>query len=171
MNPDQKALVDWILAGLRISEVRAGKGNSSYIFNNMIAKYSLYGDEYLLSQASLERMTARKVDLSERYTRGHFYGKESEFIYEHPIPANIILGKLLDASDLALTVIGIEQLLEASGPVCVLLREEDRRLTGMGLGNRMPGGWVWGQNPYARYDGAGIVLSDQSLLVKGAVHH
>ena len=48
MNKDQTALLEWITAGLQISEVRSLHGDAAYLLNNMIAKYNLAASEYLL---------------------------------------------------------------------------------------------------------------------------
>ena len=40
-NSDQKALIQWIISGLKIKEVRDLKGDSGYLLNNMIAKVTL----------------------------------------------------------------------------------------------------------------------------------
>ena len=45
-NIDQKALRLWIFKGLNIPEVKNLRGNSNYLLNNMIAKYTLYNSEY-----------------------------------------------------------------------------------------------------------------------------
>lgn len=69
MNKDQTALLEWITAGLQISEVRSLRGDAAYLLNNMIAKYSLAASEYLLSEQALARLQSDGFDLSRTYKR------------------------------------------------------------------------------------------------------
>jgi len=169
MNPDQQTLLDWILAGLRIPEVREGRGDAAYLLGNMIAKYSLFADQYRLSERASLEMERLGVDLSKTYKRGHFYGKKSPFIYEHPIPANATLDHLLSLPPDALNHSTLERVLEFTSPAYILLREEDRSLAAARLGNRMPEGWTWDGSPLARYERVGIAMSKQFVHVEGKV--
>ena len=95
-NEDQRALRQWISAGLKIPEVRSLHGDAGYLLNNMIAKYTLATDTYILSASALQEMNSRGVDLRQTYTRRRFYGrKDNPFIYEHPVPAGVIRAALL----------------------------------------------------------------------------
>ena len=47
LNIDQKALIQWITAGLAIKEVRELHGGAPYLFSNMIAKVTLAADQYV----------------------------------------------------------------------------------------------------------------------------
>ena len=63
----------------------------------------------------------------------------------------------------------VTRCLQAAGQVAVLLRTEDARLSEVGLASKMPAGWSLGDDPLARYEDAGIVLSDKVLKVSGAI--
>jgi hypothetical protein len=165
-NPDQRALRLWITAGLRIPEVVKLHGDAGYLLNNMIAKYTLAADSYAISTGALTEFQPRGVDLSAVHTRRSFYGKKSGFIYEHAVPAGVVRSALLagPATEGAVTAC-----LQAAGQVAVLLRTEDARLRDVGLASKMPSGWSLGDDPLARYEAAGIVLSDEVLKVSGAI--
>ena len=75
LNTDQKALVQWITAGLGIKEVRELHGGAPYLFSNMIAKVTLAADKYFLSVEALERLMQDQIDLKQVYERSTFYGK------------------------------------------------------------------------------------------------
>ena len=165
-NIDQQALRSWITAGLAIPAVRQLKGDAGYLFNNMIAKYTLSANTYRLSTAALGRLRDDGVDLEATYSRRRFYGKESVFIYEHAIPAVVIRQALLESDGLPDTV---DKILTQAGFVAMILREEDARLKAMGLNHRMPSDWSLGQSPLVRYDAAGITISPALLKIKGGI--
>lgn len=144
-------------------------GDAGYLLNNMIAKYTLSADAYAISVEALAEFGRRGVDLSATYTRRMFYGKqrgENPFIYEHAIPATTIREALLTGPR---TEASVRRTLQAAGPVAVLLRTEDARLKRSGLNAKMPGGWKLGDDPVARYEAVGIVLSDVVLHVSGGI--
>ncbi len=165
-NADQRALRLWITAGLQIPEVVALRGDAGYLLNNMIAKYTLATSSYHISAFALEEFRLRHVDLAETYARSRFYGKGMPFKYEHLIPAGIVRDRLLQSDRSTRT---IRHVLVNSGFVAVLLRTEDQRLSKAGLNRKMPQGWKWGDDPLERYRAVGIELSDQMLMVKGAI--
>ena len=165
-NEDQAALRKWITAGLQISEVRNLYGDAGYLFSNMIAKYTLASSEYQLSEAALNWFNANSVDLSMAYARSRFYGKNSPLMYEHSIPASLIREVLLEVEP---TEVDVHSVLQKSGYVVVVMRSEDEELSRHGLSRKMPRGWLFGENPYARYDFAGIKLSRSFLRVKGKI--
>lgn len=166
LNPDQVALVEWITAGLRISEVRDMRGDAGYLLNNMIAKFSLAASEYLLSKAALSRLKQEGVDLNLRHRRSRFYGKKSPFLYEHTIPASLVRHQLLSVQPVRAEV---EAVLSSAGAVAVVLREEDDLLRLHGLRSFMPEGWAWGDDPLARYHVAGLEIAEQRLQMEGAI--
>tara|TARA_Y100000589_G_scaffold128200_1_gene122104 strand:- start:6 stop:203 length:198 start_codon:yes stop_codon:yes gene_type:complete len=52
--------------------------------------------------------------------------------------------------------------------VAIILREEDKKPSGMKLARKMPQGWSWGDDEFARYKTAGIELSREKLLIEGS---
>ncbi len=166
LNIDQKALIQWITAGLAIKDVRELHGGASYLFSNMIAKVTLAADQYLLSCKAFNRLSKDNIDLKKVHTRSKFYGKESPYMYEHMIPASIVRNKLLTIQPLEEEVINV---LKVSGNVVMILREEDKLLSANGLEKTMPYGWEWGDDPFARYHSSGIELSKTRILMKGAI--
>ena len=165
-NIDQIALRRWITSGLQIPEVRSLNGDAGYLFSNMIAKYTLAASEYRISSKALAWFHTNRIDLSAEYARSRFYGKDSSLMYEHSIPASIIRKILLDSDP---SEASVQNVLQGSGYVVVVMREEDIALRSQGLTRKMPDTWHFGDNPFARYDAAGIELSNDFLKVKGKI--
>jgi hypothetical protein len=165
-NDDQIALRRWITSGLQIPKVRRLHGDSGYLFSNMIAKYTLAASKYRISSLALSWFHDNKVDLSLEYSRSRFYGKNSPLMYEHSIPASVIRSILLDANSSEEIV---QDILCQSGFVVVIMRFEDEALSSHGLARKMPESWLFGENPFARYEMAGIELSNEFLKVKGKI--
>jgi len=165
-NVDQVALRKWITAGLLISEVRGLNGDAGYLLSNMIAKYTLASSRYRLSSEALSWFDSRGIDLSKEYARSKYYGKNSPVMYEHSIPSSVVRSVLLahDPSESS-----VKSVLDSAGEVVVVMRSEDERLGAIGLAKKMPDGWQYGDNPYARYAEAGIELSQSFMLVKGKI--
>ena len=168
-NPDQRALIQWITAGLKIEEVRNFRGDSRYLLSNMIAKVTLSNPYYRISNEALKIFQERKVDLTKEYKRRDFYGKKQPFVYEHSIPASIVRSKLLERAPLKESE--VEKILLDAGTVAVILREEDKKLSSLKLATKMPEGWRWGDDEFARYKAADIKLSDEKLhlIATGAI--
>ena len=167
-NIGQQTLRDWLTAGLRLPEVRNLNVDSdaSYLVNNMIAKYTLAAPFYEISKSALQELQKLQVDLSERHTRGNFYGSDKPFIYEHPVPAGITRKEIFRTD---LSSESIKHVLQSSGRVTLLLRTENAQLREAKLTTKMPDGWEFGDNPFARYHEVGIELSGELLKVKGAI--
>jgi len=142
------------------------RGDAGYLLNNMIAKYSLAADTYVLSLGSLSRMRSLSVNLDETHTRRKFYGRDKPFIYEHPVPAAVVREALLQTDGLE---DAIRSLLVAMGPATVLLRTEEAKLQEAGLSSKMPDGWHIGDDPFARYEAASIPVSTETVRVCGAI--
>ena len=166
MNPDQAALHEWIVAGLRIRLVREYFGDARYLLNNMIAKFSLSSDEYLMSEDAHARMIKEGVDFQLTHKRSAFYGKKSPYLYEHAVPASIVRDVLLNSSSDNETVLRV---LSQAGPVVVILREQDDELKSKGFRSKMPMGWRWGDDVLSRYKSAGITISNKRIKVEGKI--
>ncbi len=87
-------------------------------------------------------------------------------MYEHTIPASIVRSKLLTIPPVEEEVIRV---LNAAGHVVMILREEDDLLRANGLTRKMPKGWEWGDDPFARYSAVGIELSQERIMMKGVI--
>ena len=164
-NEDQAALRDWITKGLEIAAVRNLKGNSGYLLNNMIAKYTLYNDEYYISERALEKLNSDNIDLDKRYSRISFYGSKKPYIYEHAIPAKVIRDLLLKCKSNE-----VKSIFDKAGIVALILKEEDKELNNCDLKSKMPDGWEIGDDPKLRYKKAGIDISEKKLKVQGAIY-
>ena len=166
LNPDQRALARWLVAGLQIDEVRNLHGDSGFLLSNMIAKFSLAATSYRLSKGAEREFKKQKVDLDATYKRSRFYGKNSVFMYEHAVPCSLVRKKLLLTKP---TLPSVLKVLDSAGPVIMVLRREDLQLRENGLLRSMPKGWEWGDNPLARYQASGIALSNNHLKVDGQI--
>ena len=87
-------------------------------------------------------------------------------MYEHSIPASVIRGILLNVDSREENV---RNILRQSGYVVVVMRSEDEALSKHGLARKMPEFWSFGDSPFARYEMAGIELSNAFLKVKGKI--
>jgi hypothetical protein len=167
LNLDQAALIRWIVAGLGIQEVRDLHGDAGYLLGNMIAKYSLASTKYRISQDALLVLQAEKQSLDAKpLARSSIYGKSSKFIFEHPVPTAVVRRELLKTNCSSEQV---RHILDGSGEVCILLRTEDMQLSQRGFRNAMPPDWKFGDDPYARYTSAGIVIAEYRVNVRGAI--
>lgn len=79
---------------------------------------------------------------------------QREVVYDHMIPFNYLQNELLDMQEPSLDQ--IKAVLE-SYPAAIITREEDKRLTQLGLRSKMPDDWD-GHNIFARYNHAGITV-------------
>ena len=166
-NVDQRALRLWLTAGLAIPEVTALHGDASYPKSNMVAKYTLAADYYRVSIMALAEFERQGIDLRKPWYRSKFYGKTSAFKYEHVVPAKLVRQALIDSDHSPETIRRL--LVENSGFVAVLLRQEDSWLRKEGLNAKMPSDWKMGDDPLARYRVVGIELSNEVLRVIGAI--
>ena len=165
-NQDQIALRKWIASGLSIEEVLNGYGDSNYLLNNMIAKYTLAADEYHVSQQALDKMHELRIDPFKTHKRSSLYGKNQPFIYEHAIPVVIIREKLKQSDKDPQTIV---QILSLAGYVAILLRKEDEHINSLGFQKKMPLGWKLGDSVTARYDVANINISTTKIKMSGAI--
>ena len=80
---------------------------------------------------------------------------------EHVIPRSVLRDEILNSSR---TKNDIIRILCASGGIVIVHREEDRKLTENGLRRRMPKSWRGiGDNPFKRYEAAGIYMSNVQI--------
>ena len=168
-NEDQRALRKWIEHGLSIPEVRELKGDSGYLLNNMIAKYTLAADQYSISELALEKLKSLGFDPNAKYKRRTFYGKksgENPFIYEHAVPVTIVRNHLLSNP---YNKANVKSILSQAGVVAMILRSEDAQIREKRLTSKMPDNWHFGHDPLARYNEVGIKLSTYKLRVSGAI--
>lgn len=79
-------------------------------------------------------------------------------MYEHTMPASLVRNQLLKVNPTRSEIVAI---LSTSGPVAMVLREEDDQLRINGLRSKMPLGWEWGDDTLARYHAAGLRIATQ----------
>jgi hypothetical protein len=75
--------------------------------------------------------------------------------HEHVVPRNVI------TSYITAETLSVDELIAALDGYClaaVITKAEDDQLSAAGLRDRMPKGWKWGDDPWARYKAAKIVV-------------
>ena len=173
-NKNQIFLREWITFALEndhIKELRENKtsiGDSKYLLSNMIAKYITFHSEANLSKSAYEKMESEGIDFDEEHSRRSFYGKKTGYVYEHPIPVNIVRDKLLEKkySDKE-----IKNILSNAGNIWIITRNEDNRLNELKLTHCLPKGCKF-DSPSSfkeRYKLADISDSGYQVKLKGAV--
>jgi hypothetical protein len=133
-----------------------------YGLKNYIARHSLASENYFIS-----------IDAEELFKQNGFsypflrkWLDKKKFTYEHPIPANIVC-KQIQNSDR--TIECIRNILTFADCVTIVTKEQDQRLT-QAFASRMPDGWTYlTGDKFARYKQIGIVLSNCTIPVVGAL--
>lgn len=173
-NEDQIFLREWITFALTndlIKELRDNNksiGDSKYLLSNMIAKYVTFHSKANLSKSAYKKMVNDGINFDEEHSRRKFYGKKTGYVYEHPIPVNIVRDKLLERkySDSE-----IRNILSNAGNIWIITRQEDNRLNELKLTDCLPDGCKFDSpNSYKeRYKSADIIDSRFQIKIKGAV--
>ena len=167
MNSAQIMWTDVITAVLSQPTFDMTIGNMGYVFKNMIAKYVSSADSYRVSNGVCELVIEKDTDLMDKISGGlqidmkkYFYGKDKPTLLEHTIPTSVIAQCLIDLGP-SPDKCSVSNVLKNSGAVVIVLRTEDKLLAK----SKMPPGWVIGDSIYARYEEAGVIISE-SIFVK-----
>lgn len=88
--------------------------------------------------------------------------RKGGLVYDHAIPFALVHDELLSLAELSPT--SVKAILERRLAAATITREEDQRLTALGLRSRMPVGWD-GEDMLARYKAAGIDLAEETNRV------
>lgn len=89
------------------------------------------------------------------------YGKITGLKFEHVIPNCVYVDKLVELYDNDELDEKQFAWLMSQVHVCYILKEEDDRLNEKKLKEKMPDGWQWGDDPFARYKECGIKVWGQ----------
>ena len=161
MNQQQKAVTKLLLATLKIIEEDNPGEIINYFARNLVAKYSLANDYYLISQKTNKLLSSKGIQFHKR-------GKkctENGYTFEHAIPAKVVLEMLLKTeSDNER-----KKILEFSNKVVILSNKENELLKQNKLNSKMPKDWKFFDNVFARYDSVGIKILDEKIQMTGAV--
>ena len=134
----------------------------------MIAKYVTSHSKANLSKSAYKKMVNDGINFDEEHSRRKFYGKKTGYVYEHPIPVNIVRNKLLERkySDSK-----IKDILSNAGNIWIITREEDNQLNKLKLTRCLPEGSKFDSlSSYKeRYELAGIIDSGYQVKLKGAI--
>jgi hypothetical protein len=79
---------------------------------------------------------------------------EKKFTRDHYFPKIILKKMLLNLNNP--DPVSVRRIMETYGDVCVITRDENKRLAEAGLNTQMPEGWQIGNNVFARYEAIGI---------------
>jgi len=161
MNKLQKAFIDEIYFGIK-NELKHKTGEPlTYRIRNAIAMYSLANDFYYTSQKTLDHIKKLKLNISKRSIKG----LKNKITYEHAIPTKVILEECLKQPNKKY----ITDILIKSDYVAILTHEEDKLLNDAGFKFKMPDGWNFGDDVYARYKKVGIRLLKKPIRMFGAL--
>lgn len=159
INEAQKMWIDILDCILSQKSFNLAKGDLDYVFRNMIAKMISSADFYWVTDG-VERLIEEKgLSKTEPIpTKKYFYGKRSgnKTVFEHVVPVSFIRDYLKDNRQDGKNRENITECIRKSGGVTIMLREEDRRLSDQKLSRKMPRDWHIGDDPFKRYDAAGI---------------
>jgi len=64
---------------------------------------------------------------------------QDELRYDHAIPFSYVMKEILEVEDLSLNV--LQEILEEKIVVCLITKEEDKKLKKLGLNSKMPENW------------------------------
>jgi hypothetical protein len=78
----------------------------------------------------------------------------SNVTVEHAVPIRVLYDAFIVASNRSAMAAVVE-----AYHVAVVTKEEDRRLRKAGLVSKMPNGWTWGDDPFARWQEVGIFVT------------
>ncbi len=153
MNPLQASLFKVISAIVGIDDFPSFGEQSAirYGLLNYVAKFSLARDTYAITPSAKKLLLKERLLTAKGLRRGVKSSKLG-FTYEHPIPANVIANEIVAVR---LSVERMRAVLVKSDIVTIVTAHENELLGGR-LKSRMPSGWCFADDPYARYVSAGI---------------
>ena len=143
-------------------------GDINYVIRNMIAKMVSSSKYYFVSKDAFPLFKEFGLNINDpiRIDK-YFYGKKTDTMLEHMIPACIIRDIILESDK---TKGAIEFICRNAGVVTIVRREENKKLTTAGLSRKMPQDWEGiGDNPLKRYSAAGVVLSEHKVTHEGPI--
>lgn len=160
MNELQKVISEIIFEIVNIDKIFKFGDSTKYGIKNYIARYSLASNEYFISIKARELF--EKNNISNPLTRSSIDKKI--FIYEHAIPANIILENIEKSDRKKETIFNI---LKISDCVTILTKEEDKILS-YKYRSKMPENWSLSTDDvFQRYYDTNIKISEKKWKVKG----
>ena len=180
MNELQKGIFEVIKSILsndyinQTRELETGSWSEPLIHNsairygilNYVAKFSLANDNYFITQNCLTHLRKNGLLNSKGLLRAK-KGARYKFIFEHPVPSNVI-GDLLyankDNKDMMLKI------LKETDCVTIMTYEENFVLIKNGFADNMPHDWkILKDDPFARYDACGFDRPETKVPVYGAL--
>ena len=83
----------------------------------------------------------------------------SNVSWEHVVPTKVLVDKLLELDKSGtLSDKKIEEMIEKYGYVCLVTKDENRKLDKNKFREKMPQGWKYGDDAFARYKAVGIEI-------------
>lgn len=149
-------------------------GGLSYVFRNMIAKYVSSENHYYVTEGVAE-IIDRNEELRQQIDQDlpinikkYFYGRNHPTLLEHMVPATVVANQLVRMKRSDLSRETVCNILSNAGSVAIMLRQEDAKMNchKLKLKSQMPPGWNYGDSVLARYEAAGIKLS-QYIVRRG----
>lgn len=107
---------------------------------------------------------SRKVLAAEEAGMELEFGKD--LVWEHCVPISIIQSMILQHYDELLDPEKAKEFFDLYTLVCLVTKDEDKKLRDNGLNNAMPDGWKLWDDPWVRYAIAGIEAIPQDMSRK-----
>jgi hypothetical protein len=161
LNKLQNTYLNIIHALINVEGIFDHGSDTQYGLINYIAKFSLGGDSYFISDYAYSKLS----DESSYRRRGSFPKKI--FTFEHPIPANVIRTMLKDLVNEGSSIDKVAEILTSTDYVVALTQEENSRIR-KEYKTKLPNDWKLGDDPFVRYKDTGIVIT-RKISVQGAI--
>jgi hypothetical protein len=162
-----------IISILKIENYQNKLDGHSWSFNNILKRYVSCSAYYHLSKEVEEKIVNKDKLLqqlinSEEYIdiKKYFYGKNKETTLDHMIPTAVIVEELLKLVGKNNIEKKTKEILNNSGTVSIILREENESLNFLGFSKKMPNNWNFKKSYLDRYKFANIKLS-KTLVRRG----
>lgn len=151
-----KSDLTWLIKDALVGEIHFSEKAMDFLGGNMPSKISVR-ETCILEE--IQEVGSYRILCHNGILRGEglaIYNKITGLIFEHVIPNRVYRDKLIDLyNNNELDETRFEWLMSQIH-ACFICKEEDEALGEKCLSQKMPKGWQWGDNPFARYDACGI---------------
>jgi hypothetical protein len=170
MNKSQRIIfltIKSIIQNRELSEEDLKNSNIRYNILNLIARWSLANDTYLLTEIARNHLVENKFMQDEKMTRSK-KSQKNGFTYEHPVPSNEICELIMKDrfNDDA-----IKEILFKTNIVTVITKKENDLLNENKLSSKMPIDWCFETDDmFARYKNSGVEVPTKVIGMSGAIY-
>ena len=161
MNQTQRAIYELIVDCLDNIERNNPGEIIKWVARNLIAKFSLANDYYLITKFTKNQLESSNIDYRKRTNKI----KKNNYTFEHPVPSKVVLNELLKVTKDSDRL----EILKFADCVVILSGDEDKKLSNSKLKSSMPNGWNYFDNIFARYETVGIDILKDRIKMIGAI--